>query len=128
MSQVAQRTNPRLWEACKKQACAKAKLCVHSARKMQWAVRCYKSKGGGYVGQKSSKNRLARWTRQRWRTHDGSKSGGKKRYLPALAWKDLSQDQIRRTNVTKSRGHRRGEQYVRQPADVVAAVRRHRTR
>lgn len=117
---IALKRSPKLWEACKDRACTQGRVCQHSARKMQWATRCYKDAGGTYVGKKSSEhNKLAKWTRQRWRTHSGRKSAGKLRYLPTAAWKRLSPDQIRRTNAAKRRGFRQGRQYVAQPADVV---------
>ena len=86
---VAKKTNPSLWEKAKAQA--KARMGgKHSARAMQLAVKIYKEKGGGYSGAKSSSNKLSKWTKQKWRTSDGSKSEGKKRYLPDKAWKSLS--------------------------------------
>jgi hypothetical protein len=94
---------------------------------MQWAVRCYKAKGGGYVGPKSKDNGMVRWTAQKWRTVDGSRSGGKKRYLPDAAWRALSKSQIRRTNEAKRVGYEQGKQFVRQPKDVARVARRFRS-
>ena len=96
---VARKTSPALWESAKRRACSQAGLCDHSARKMQWAVRDYKKRGGKYAGPKASQNKLARWTRQKWRTHSGKASRGTLRYLPDAAWRKLSPDQIRRTNA-----------------------------
>lgn len=112
------RTDPKLWESSKKRACTVAKMCKHSARKMQWAVHDYKRRGGGYKGPKRVSNKLARWTKQRWRTHSGKPSEGVRRYLPDAAWSKLSPDQIRRTNASKRRGFRKGKQWVKQPSDV----------
>ena len=123
---IATKKNPALWERAKKMACSKAKLCKHSARKMQWATRYYKKSGGKYVGKKTKQNSLTKWGKQKWKTHSGKKSGGKLRYLPSKAWKKLSRDQIRRTNQTKKRGYKRGKQFVRQPKDVAAVSRRFR--
>lgn len=53
------RTDPVLWEACKKEALEKTGK--FSARAMQQAVILYKKRGGGYVGEKSAANPLARW-------------------------------------------------------------------
>lgn len=53
------RTNPALWEMCKKEAVGK--MGKFSARAMQHAVLLYKQRGGGYVGQKSEKNALVQW-------------------------------------------------------------------
>ena len=106
---VAVKTNPRLWESAKKAACSQAGLCKHSARKMQWATRYYKRKGGRYKGKRSASNSLTRWGKQKWRTYSGKKSGGKLRYLPSRSWKRLSKSQIRRTNAAKRRGYSKGK-------------------
>ena len=121
------RTHPELWERSKREVCRKHKVCKHSARKMQLAVQYYKAHGGKYVGKKSPKNSLVRWTKQDWRTHDGSKSGGKKRYLPGKAWAHLTPDQIRRTNLAKKKGYLKGRQFVRQPRDVALVSKKFRT-
>lgn len=119
---IATKSDPKLWERAKAAACAQARLCDHSARKMQWATRYYKQHGGKYAGKRSKKNSLRAWSRQRWRTHSGRPSQGRLRYLPDRAWAKLSPDQVRRTNAAKARGSRRGKQWVRQPADVRAAL------
>lgn len=85
---------------------------------MQWATRYYKAHGGKYVGKSKDNNSLRRWSRQKWRTHSGTPSRGKLRYLPDAAWSKLSHDQIKRTNAAKRRGTARGEQWVAQPHDV----------
>ena len=123
---VSIRKNPKLWEESKKKACSQANLCLHSARKMQWAVRYYKSKGGKYIGKKSKNNSLSRWGRQKWRTSSGKKSGGKLRYLPDKAWRKLSKDQIKRTNASKRKGYKQGKQFVPQPKDVQRIAKRYR--
>ena len=128
---VAQKSDAALWARSKELACEQAKLCLHSARKMQWAVRYYKSHGGRYRSRAPSKdNKLKKWTKEKWRTHDGTKSEGKKRYLPSEAWGRLTPSQVRRTNRAKKRGFLQGKQYVRQPRDVAAVasdVRRQRS-
>lgn len=128
MSGIARKSNPTLWAEAKRRACSDAKLCDHSARKMQWATRHYKARGGKYAsrGSRRTDTRLAHWTRQKWRTHSGRPSKGRRRYLPAAAWDHLTPDQIRRTNAAKRSGHARGRQYVAQPADVRRASRRFR--
>ena len=127
-STTAKRLDPALWEESKREACRKGGLCAHSARKMQWAVAHYKKAGGRYAGGKRADNGLVRWTKEKWRTHDGSKSEGRKRYLPSEAWSHLTPDQVRRTNAAKRRGTRRGKQFVAQPEDVALVARRFRTR
>lgn len=124
----ASRIHPKLWEESKKRACTVARMCKHSARKMQWAVQDYRRRGGGYKGSKRTSNSLAQWTRERWRTHSGKPSDGVRRYLPDAAWVRLTPEQIRRTNASKRRGFQRGKQWVRQPRDVVRAVSRVRNK
>lgn len=122
------RTNSKLWESSKQRACTVANLCKHSARKMQWAVRDYKRRGGRYTGPKRASNKLVQWTKQRWRTHSGKASNGVRRYLPDAAWSKLSPDQIRRTNAAKRHGFRQGRQWVKQPRDVARVASRARRR
>jgi len=55
------RTNPELWEACKKEAVLK--MGKFSARAMQHAVMLYKKRGGTYVGTKSKGNSLIQWNK-----------------------------------------------------------------
>lgn len=125
---VARRSDPALWEASKRRACTRARLCLHSARKMQWAVRDYKERGGTYLPSSppASDTRLAKWTRERWRTHSGRPSKGRLRYLPDKAWSRLTPDQIRRTNAAKRIGYGKGKQWVRQPEDVARVASRAR--
>lgn len=125
---IARKRDPRLWERAKREACAQARLCNHSARKMQWASRYYRAHGGRYASPLRSDNALRRWTRQKWRTSDGRPSRGRTRYLPDAAWRTLSPDQVRRTNQRKRAGYARGKQWVAQPDDVVRTLRRSRTR
>jgi hypothetical protein len=118
---VAKKTNPSLWEKAKSQA--KARMGgKHSARAMQLAVKIYKEKGGGYSGAKSSSNKLKKWGDQKWRTSDGSKSEGKKRYLPDKAWKSLSPGEKSATNRAKAKGKAVGKQFVAQPKSVAKKV------
>jgi hypothetical protein len=72
--------------------------------------------------QKSLKN----WTKQKWRTSDGSKSEGKKRYLPDAAWKALSPAEKAATNRAKAEGNRKGKQFVSQPDKIKKKVKRFR--
>jgi hypothetical protein len=122
---VAKKTNPSLWEKAKAQA--KARMGgKHSARAMQLAVKIYKEKGGGYSGAKSSSNKLSKWTKQKWRTSDGSKSKGKKRYLPDKAWKSLSSSEKAATNRAKAKGNASGKQFVAQPKGIAKKVAKYR--
>jgi hypothetical protein len=122
---VANKTNPKLWEAAKREA--KAKMGgKHSARAMQLAVAIYKKKGGKFEGKKSSENSLAKWTRQEWRTSDGSKSEGKKRYLPDKAWDALSPAEKAATNRAKAEGDKKGKQFVKQPDKIAEKTAKYR--
>ncbi len=61
VGKTAVRDNEPLWEYCKMEAVEK--MGKFSARAMQYAVKLYKERGGGYVGQKSDANSLVRWTK-----------------------------------------------------------------
>jgi len=117
---TAKKTNPALWEKAKSQA--KAKMGgKHSARAMQLAVSIYKKAGGGYSGAKKETS-LSRWTKQKWRTSDGSPSKGKKRYLPDAAWKSLTAGEKAATNRAKAAGNKAGKQFVSQPKTIAKKV------
>lgn len=117
---TAKKTNPTLWEKAKSQA--KAKMGgKHSARAMQLAVSIYKKAGGGYSGAKKETS-LSKWTKQKWRTSDGSPSKGKKRYLPDAAWKSLTAGEKAATNRAKAAGNKAGKQFVAQPKAIAKKV------
>lgn len=117
---TAKKTNPALWEKAKSQA--KAKMDgKHSARAMQLAVSIYKKAGGGYSGAKKETS-LSKWTKQKWRTSDGSPSKGKKRYLPDAAWKSLTAGEKAATNRAKAAGNKAGKQFVSQPKTIAKKV------
>jgi len=121
---IAKKSNPKLWEAAKREA--KAKMGgKHSARAMQLAVAIYKKKGGKYKGPKSE-NSLAKWTKQKWKTSDGSKSEGKKRYLPEKAWSSLSDSEKAATNRAKAEGNKQGKQFVKQPDKIAKKTAKYR--
>ena len=123
---IAIKSNGKLWEEAKHMACYKGKLCKHSARKMQWATKYYKSKNGRYKGKKSKQNALDIWTKQKWRTSNRKKSSGKLRYLPDKAWKAMNTGEKRRTNRAKYVGYLKDKQYVLQPSDVARKTRKYR--
>lgn len=125
----AKKSNPALWKrivAAVKAGTKGGRAGQWSARKAQLAVARYKKAGGGYRGAKKKSNKLSKWTKQKWRTSDGKKSGGKKRYLPDAAWKALSPAEKRATNRAKAAGNRKGKQFVRQPKNIAKKVRRYR--
>ena len=122
---TSKKTNPSLWESSKKKAIAKMGG-KHSARAMQLAVKLYKKAGGGYKGAKKASNSLSKWSKQKWRTSDGSKSEGKKRYLPDAAWKALSPAEKAATNRAKAKGNKKGKQFVAQPKKIASKVKPYR--
>jgi len=126
---TAKKSNPGLWKrivAAVKAGSKGGRPGQWSARKAQIAVARYKKSGGGYKGAKKSSNSLSKWSKQKWRTSDGSKSEGKKRYLPDAAWKSLSPAEKRATNRAKAAGNKKGKQFVRQPKKIAAKVKRYR--
>ncbi len=75
---------------------------------------------------KKSQKSLKDWTKQKWRTSDGSKSEGKKRYLPDAAWKALSPAEKAATNRAKAEGNKKGKQFVAQPDKIKKKVKKYR--
>ena len=73
-----------------------------------------------------SQQSLRKWTKQRWTTSDGSKSEGKKRYLPKAAWNALSPAQKAATNKAKAEGNKKGKQFVKQPKKIAQLVKKFR--
>lgn len=59
-----------------------------------------------------SQQSLKKWGQEKWSTSDGSPSKGKKRYLPADAWKNLSPAEKAATNKAKAKGNSKGKQFV----------------
>lgn len=98
-----------------------------SARKAQLAVRLYKKRGGGYLGERTPRNSLVKWTREQWRTKSGQpslKTG--ERYLPAQAIRSLSPAEYGATTKAKRLGMKQGKQFVRQPRNIARKVSRYR--
>ena len=124
---TAKKTNPALWARAKAQA--KARMGgKHSARAMQLAVKIYKKAGGGYRGSKSSKNKLSKWSKQKWRTKSGKKSSKTgERYLPEKAIKSLSAREYARTTAKKRRDKAKGKQFSKQPKSIARKVKRYRS-
>ena len=127
---TAERTDPALWEAVKREVTAGSKggrPGQWSARKAQLAVALYKQRGGDYWGPKSPRNALAKWTREDWRTRSGKPSlVTGERYLPARAIAALSPQEYAATTRAKREGMRRGEQFVAQPERIAAKTSRYR--
>lgn len=73
-----------------------------------------------------SQQSLKNWTKQKWRTSDGTPSKGKKRYLPDAAWKALSPAEKDATNKAKAAGNKKGKQFVAQPKSVAKKAAKYR--
>ncbi len=73
-----------------------------------------------------SQKSLKDWTKQKWRTSDGTPSKGKKRYLPDAAWKALSSSEKAATNKAKAQGNKKGKQFVSQPKNIAKKTARYR--
>lgn len=79
------------------------------------------------MAKAKSQKSLSKWTKQNWKTSDGSPSKGKKRYLPEAAWNALSPAERKATNAAKAKGNKKGKQHVAQPKKVAKKVRKYRT-
>lgn len=119
---TSKKSNPGLWKrivAAVKAASKGGSPGQWSARKAQIAVARYKKAGGGYKGAKSSKNSLAKWTKQKWRTKSGKPSSETgERYLPEKAIKGLTAEEYARTTRAKRIGKAMGKQFVPQPKSI----------
>lgn len=119
-------TKPKLRERIKKEVMAGSKggdAGEWSARKAQIVTQRYKAAGGGFTGSKTkAQEDLSKWTKEKWRTSDGSPSEGKKRYLPDAAWSSLSAAEKRATNKAKAEGNAKGKQFVAQPSKIKKKV------
>lgn len=69
---------------------------------------------------------LDKWTKEDWRTSDGSESKGKKRYLPDKAWNALSSEEKAATNKAKAEGNSKGKQFVAQPKSIAKKTSKYR--
>jgi hypothetical protein len=65
-----------------------------------------------------SQKSLKDWTKQKWKTSDGTPSKGKKRYLPEAAWASLTPAEKAATNRAKAAGNAKGKQFVKQPKAI----------
>lgn len=104
---MAKRTNERLWKSIVEKLKKSTKYGGRgwNARKAQAAVREYKAKGGKYTGKKSSKNSLAKWTKEDWGYV--TKRGG--RYLPKKIRKSLTPAQKAAANRAKKKATKKGK-------------------
>ncbi len=112
-SKSAIRDNEQLWDYCKKEAVEK--MGKFSARAMQYAVKLYKERDGGYIGTKSASNSLVKWTKEDW-GYTGEL--GHSRYLPKKAREHLTVGEKIATDRAKNKGTKAGKQWVKQPAKI----------
>jgi hypothetical protein len=73
-----------------------------------------------------SQKSLKKWTKEKWKTSDGTPSKGKKRYLPEKAWAALSPAEKAATNKAKATGNAKGKQFVKQPKSIAKKAARFR--
>ena len=130
MAEVAKKSNMALWKrivASVKAGSKGGRPGQWSARKAQIATKRYKAAGGRYSGKKSSKNKLRKWGKQKWRTKSGKKSSETgERYLPEKAIKSLSASEYAATTRAKREGTKKGKQYVKQPKRIAKKVKKYR--
>ncbi len=124
---TAKKRDPAKWARAK--AKAKAKMGgKHSARAMQLAVKYYKDMGGTYSGKKSSKNKLSKWSKEKWDyVSKGDKKKPKKkrgRYLPETVRKSLTKSQKAATNRKKRKATASGRPKAKYSKAVARKVRR----
>ena len=124
---TAKKRDPAKWARAK--AKAKAKMGgKHSARAMQLAVKYYKDMGGRYSGKKSSKNKLSKWSKQKWDyvvKADKKKPKAKRgRYLPESVRKSLSASEKAATNRRKRAASAKGKPKAKYSKKIAGKVRR----
>lgn len=122
-SKAAKRNNEPLWEHCKAEAVEK--MGKFSARAMQYAVKLYKERGGGYRGAKSEKNSLVKWTKEDWGYTGKPKQS---RYLPKKAREHLTVGEKIATNRAKRKGTKEGQQWVKQPKRIAKKTAKYRAK
>ena len=104
----AKRDNPELWERIKNKWLKSDKggePNKWNARKAMLAVKEYKSKGGGYIGERKKDNSLTKWKNEKWDYIDTKKKSG--RYLPKKVRERLTDREKIREN--KLKGKKKGE-------------------
>jgi hypothetical protein len=76
---------------------------------------------------KAPQKSLKRWTKQKWRTKSGKKSGETgERYLPEAAIKALTPAEYSATSKAKRAGTKKGKQFVKQPKGIAKKTARYR--
>lgn len=118
---IAKRNNEPLWEYCKNEAVEK--MGKFSARAMQYAVKLYKERGGGYIGEKTDENSLVKWTKEDWGYVGEPKHS---RYLPKKAREHLTVGEKIATDRAKNKGTKEGKQWVKQPPKIAKKTAKYR--
>lgn len=126
---VATKTNPQLWSRIvaqvKSESIGGTLANEWSARKAQIAVKRYKDHGGRYIGPKSPKNHLSRWSKEKWTTKSGRPSHiSGERYLPSKAIRALTSKEYSAVSNSKRRAMMHGQQYSRMPRSIRAKVKK----
>jgi len=98
-----------------------------SARKAQLLVQRYEAEGGGYRRARDEEQRsLERWSAQDWQTvvgdGDADQDRGMRRYLPALAWAMLTDEEQAQAEQTKRETDDAGQQCAAWPEAVREAM------
>ena len=71
------------------------------------------------MAKAKSQKSLDSWTKQKWRTKSGKKSGKTgERYLPEAAIEALSPAEYAATSRAKRKGSKQGKQFVKQPKAI----------
>ena len=127
----AKKSNPALWERVKQKVISENIAGTlkgrWSARKAQLAIQMYKKAGGKYVGKKSPNNSLVKWEKEEWRTKSGKPSHiTGERYLPKRAIQNLTDKEYEKTSNLKRRAMKKGQQFSKQPRDIVDKVKQYR--
>jgi len=80
------------------------------------------------MAKAKSQKSLDDWTKQNWKTSDGSPSKGKKRYLPEKAWSALTPAEKAATNRAKAKGDggKAGKQVAPQPKKIAEKTAKYR--
>ena len=108
---TSKKSNPKLWKSIVKSVKSGSKggpKGKWSARKAQLSVKLYKSRGGRYIGKKSKRNSLSKWSREKWGYVKGSNPKKRRgRYLPEIVRKHLTPSERRSEN--KRKGSKRGK-------------------
>jgi hypothetical protein len=118
-----ERANPVLWAHIKAEVHSGSRYGpsgTWNARKAQYAVKCYKDRGGTYIGRKKSDNSLVKWTKEDWGYIDG-KPGN--RYLPRKIRDSLSPTEKAVENRLKRASTKKKKPRAKYSTSVLAKMR-----